>query len=101
MINILIIAFGAGLQDGLNPCIFMASTFLIIQGFWLTSRIGRPHRLRVIFVLTYFISALIFNFGPGQILTLNKDFIFAAKILYFFLGAGVFVLGVLFFKDWL
>jgi len=96
MNDLLAIACGAGLQDGLNPCIFMTCAVFIkvvipakagIHNFsWMAWQ-------RIVFVLVYASSFLEFNFGPAQIFILRKEFIFAAKILYF-------VLGILFLKDW-
>ena len=101
MNDIAMIAFGAGLKDGLNPCIFIACAVFIVQGFLFSSSSIRIIWVRIIFALMYMFGLLVFNFGPGQILTLQKDFIFIAKILYLILGAGAFILGVLFFKDWI
>jgi hypothetical protein len=86
------IGSGAGLQDGLNPCIFMACTVFItlVRTVW----------LRVIFVLIYALGLFEFDFGPAQVLILRKEFIFAAKIIYLVLGVGAFILGMLFLKDW-
>ena len=100
MNDLLIIACGAGLHDGLNPCIFMTCAVFIAYGLCLKKSSLRIGWLRIIFVLVYALSALIFNFGPGQILVDQKNFIFAAKIIYFILGVCSFVSGVLFFKDW-
>jgi len=100
MNDLLFIAFGAGLRDGLNPCIFMTSAAFIAHGLWLRSNSLRAGWLRIIFVLVYASSFLEFNFGPAQIFILRKEFIFAAKILYFVLGVWAFILGILFFKDW-
>ena len=94
------IACGAGLQDGLNPCIFMTCAVFIIHGLWLKRSSLQSGWLRIIFVLAYAVSVLDFNFGPAQIFVFQKNFIFAAKILYFVLGVWAFVLGVLFLKDW-
>jgi hypothetical protein len=101
MNDIAVIALGAGLKDGLNPCIFITCAIFIIQGFWFTTNSLGIFWVRIIFGLVYMLGFLFFNFGPGQILTLQKIFVLSAKILYFVLGAGSFVIGVLFFKDWL
>jgi len=100
MNDLLPIACGAGLRDGLNPCIFMACAVFIAGGFWLKKNSLRVGFLYFIFALSYAAGTLIFNFGPAQILVFQKSFIFAAKVLYFVLGAGSFILGVLFLKDW-
>ncbi|MBF0571525.1 MAG: hypothetical protein HQL12_06585 [Candidatus Omnitrophica bacterium] len=91
---------GAGLRDGLNPCIFMTCAFFITHGLWLKRISLRTGWLRFNFVLVYALGILVFNFGPAQIFVLQKNFIFTAKILYFILGVWAFVAGVLFFKDW-
>jgi len=93
MNDLLFIALGAGLQDGLNPCIFMTCAVFILN----FSQIAWS---RIIFVLVYALSFLEFNFGPAQVFTFQKNFIFTAKILYFVLGIWTFISGVLFFKDW-
>jgi hypothetical protein len=95
-----VIACGAGLQDGLNPCMFMTCAFFIAHGLWLVPRSLRINGLRIIFVLGYALSFLEFNFGHAQILVLRKDFILAAKIIYLIFGAGAFILGLLFLKEW-
>ena len=81
------IACGAGLQDSLNPCIFMTCAVFIIHGLWLKKRSLKSGWLRIIFALVYASSFLEFNFGPAQIFLFHKNFIFTAKILYFVLGA--------------
>ncbi len=100
MNNLLAIACGTGLQDGLNPCIFMTGAVFIAHGLWLKANSLRIGWLRIIFGLVYAAGVLEFNFGPAQIFVFQKEFIFAAKILYFILGIWAFVVGVLFFKDW-
>ncbi len=97
MNDLFFVASGVGLQDGLNPCIFMTCAFFIVHGLWLKAN---SVWLRIIFALVYASGFLVFNFGPAQIFVFRKEFIFAAKILYFGLGAGAFILGILFFKDW-
>jgi hypothetical protein len=101
MNSLLTIACGAGLQDGFSPCVFMSCAVFIAWGLWFSSQALRVTWLRVIFGLAYIAGVFNFNFGPAQILILRKEFIPAAKIFYFVLGAWAFVLGVLFFKDWL
>ena len=96
MNGLLTIACGAGLQDALNPCIFMTCAVFIAHGLWLKAN----DWLRIIFGLVYAAGIFEFNFGPAQIFIFRKEFIFAAKILYLGLGVWAFVLGVLFFKDW-
>lgn len=91
MTDLFFIAFGAGLQDGLNPCIFMTSAVFIALGPWIKKKY---------FVLVYALSTLFFNFGSGQIFVFQKNFVFAAKVIYFILGVWAFILGVLFLKDW-
>ncbi len=106
MNNLLAIACGTGLQDGLNPCIFMAcAVFICYSLFVIPAKAGIHNFSRmcwwpVIFGLAYAAGILAFNFGPAQIFVFQKNFIFAAKIIYFVLGLWAFVLGVLFFKDW-
>lgn len=100
MDNLWTIAGGAGLRDGLNPCIFMTCAVFIAHGFWLKKNSLRIGWLRIIFGLAYAAGALGFNFGPAQIFIFQKNFIFAAKIIYFVLGVCAFVSGILFFKDW-
>ena len=94
------IACGMGLHDSLNPTIFMASAVFIAGGFWLASSGIKMFRLRLIFASAYAFGFLLFTFGPGQLLIFRKEFFFAAKIIYFILGAGAFVLGVVFLRDW-
>jgi hypothetical protein len=94
------IAWGAGLQDGLNPCIFMTCAVFIIHSLWLKRRSLKSGWLRIIFALVYASSSLEFNFGPAQIFLFHKNFIFAVKIFYFVLGVGAFITGILFLKDW-
>jgi hypothetical protein len=103
------ISWGVGLQDGLNPCIFMTCAVFIIHGLWLNGR-GQASPLRssarsiiwfrIVFGLVYVLGTFVFNFGPAQIFIFQKFFILFAKIFYFVLGVGAFVLGVLFFRDW-
>ena len=95
-----IIACGCGIRDGLNPCILMTCAVFMAYGFWFKENAGGMGWLRIVFVLIYTLGILVFNFGPGQVLVFNKNFIFATKIIYFILGGWAFVLGVLFFKDW-
>jgi len=100
MKDLLTIACGAGLQDGLNPCIFMTCAVFIVYGFWLSSSPLPIRQLTITFGLIYILSTLNFNFGPGQIFVLQKSFCFAAKIIYFVLGIVAFILGVLSIKEW-
>ena len=101
MNNLWTIACGIGLQDALNPCIFMTCSVFIAHGLWLKKRSLKSGWLRIIFGLVYAACSLVFNFGPAQIFLFHKNFIFAAKIFYFILGVWAFILGVLFFKDWI
>jgi hypothetical protein len=94
------IAFGSGLRDGLNPCIFMSCAVFICHGLWLKNSSVGLGWLRTVFMLMYALAFFEFNFGPAQMLVLHQGFILAAKIIYFILGIGAFVLGVVFFKDW-
>ena len=94
------IACGLGLQDALNPCIFMTCAVFIIHGLWLKKRSLKSGWPRIVFGLAYAAGVLEFNFGPAQIFLFHKNFIFTAKILYFVLGFGAFVAGILFLKDW-
>ncbi len=91
MKDLFFIAYGAGLQDGLNPCIFMTCAVFIAFGLWIKKEF---------FVLIYALSTLFFNFGPAQIFIFRKEFIFTTKIIYFVLGVWAFILGILFLKDW-
>jgi hypothetical protein len=91
---------GIGLQDGLNPCIFMTCTVFIVYGSWFKRRFQGIFWSRFIFVLVYVLCNLLFNFGPVQVLIFNKYFMFSARVLYFFLGGWAFILGILFLKDW-
>jgi hypothetical protein len=100
MNNLWVIVCGIGLQDSLNPCIFMTCAVFIACGFWLKKRSLPGGWPRIIFGLAYVSSFLEFNFGPAQIFLFHKNFIFAAKILYFVLGVLAFISGALFFKDW-
>jgi hypothetical protein len=74
----------------------MTCAVFIVHGFWLSQK----NWVRIIFALAYALGFLAFNFGPAQVLVFNKGFIFTAKIIYFILGIGSFISGVLFFKDW-
>ena len=94
------IIFGVGLQDGLNPCIFMTCAVFIVYGFWLKANSLRVIWFRIIFGLIYVLGDIAFNFGPFQIFVFQKYPVLFAKILYFVLGIWFFVLGILFFKDW-
>jgi len=96
-----VMACKAGFQDGFNPCVFMACAVLIVQGVWLKWKSLNIGLTRMLFVLVYAASTLIFDFGPFQIVLLQKNFIFAAKAIYFVLGLGALILGIIFFKDWL
>ena len=94
------IVLGVGLQDGLNPCIFMTCAIFILYGLWLKANSVRVIWFRIFFGLAYILGALVFNFGPAQIFVYQKYFIFLDKILYFILGGIVLVLGLLSLKDW-
>ena len=94
------IACGTGLQDGLNPCIFMTCAVFIIHGLWLKRRSLKSGWPRIIFGLAYAAGVLEFNFGRAQIFVFRKEFVFAAKILYLGLSLWAFVAGILFLKDW-
>jgi hypothetical protein len=100
MNDLIFIACGSGLQDGLNPCIFMTCAVFIAYGRWLNSSTLFITCLRVVFVLIYAVGILAFNFGEGPIIVLQKYFVLIARILYFVLGAGTFFTGVLFLKEW-
>jgi hypothetical protein len=95
------IACGAGLNDSLNPFIFMTCAFFIAQGFWFYKGPLRISWFRWAFVLIYVSGFLEFNFGPGQLLIFKKEFLFAARVILFCLSIGTFILGGLFLKDWL
>ena len=100
MKDILIVACGAGLQDGLSPCIFMACAVFLFLGLWFKPSFGNIAWLRIVFSLFYILSSLIFNFGPGQIFILKRNFAYGAKISYLILGVWAFVMGVICLKDW-
>jgi hypothetical protein len=100
MNDLLIIACGAGLHDGLNPCIFMTCAVFIVYRTWVVSSSLRVGWFCFIFALAYVLSVLVFNFGPGQILIDQKNFIFSAKIIYVVFSIVAFIAGVLLFKDW-
>ena len=100
MNNFWTIACGAGLQDGLNPCIFMTCAVFIANGLWLSRRSLPVFWFRIIFVLVYALGDLIFNFGPAQIYIFHNNFIFFDKILYFVLGIWALISGILYFRRW-
>ena len=101
MNDLWLVSLGTGLRDGLNPCIFVTCAVFIVHRFWLGRNALKVGRTDVFFVLTYALGVLLFNFGPAQVLLFNKNFILAAKIIYFVLGLAAFVFGVLFIKDWI
>jgi len=101
MNDLLAIAYGAGLKDGLNPCIFMTCAIVIAHGLWLREKPIKLFFIRFVFCLIYFVGTLVLNFGPGQVIILQKNFVFASKILYFILGLWAFIFGIIFFKEWL
>jgi hypothetical protein len=78
----------------------MTCAVFMAYGFWLKKVSFPMGWVCIVFGLVYALSALVLNFGPGQIFVLQKNFVFAVKLLYFALGAWAFVLGVLFLKDW-
>jgi len=94
------IVLGIGSQDGLNPCIFMTCAVFIIHGFLFKKSSWGIFWLRIIFAMVYAFGFLLFNFGPGQIFVLQTNFILAAKITYFVLGLGAFVVGIVSLRDW-
>jgi len=94
------IACGVGLQDSINPTIFMTCAVFAAASLWLAQSPIRIFWLKVIFVCTYALGFLAFTFGPGQILILRKGFFLAAKVIYAGLSAGAFVLGVIFLREW-
>jgi len=100
MKDLLVIAIGAGLHDGLNPCLLMSSAVFIAYGFLFPSKSYKINFLRFLFLLVYGLSFLIFNFGPAPGFVFQKNFINLSKVLYFLLGVGSFGLGVLSFKEW-
>ena len=100
MSDLLRIAAGAGLQDGFNPCILMTCAVFIVHGIWAPQRPLHLGFLRSLFVLVYVLGTLCFNYGPLEAFLFKKSFVLTVKIIYFLLGAGSFVLGVLFLKDW-
>jgi hypothetical protein len=95
-----IIAWGAGLHDALNPCIFMTCAVFMVYGSWLESGHWNAHKLRGVFACVYALAFFEFNFSTGQLLVFNKHFVFAAKIIYLILGLWSFVLGILALKEW-
>lgn len=100
MKDLLIIACGAGLQDGLNPFNFMTCAVFIAYGNWLAPNFRQIAWVGIVFVFFYALDNLIFNFGPGQIFTLQKNFIFGAKITYFILSVWAFIQGIVYLKEW-
>ncbi|MDE1921391.1 MAG: hypothetical protein KGI24_08105 [Candidatus Omnitrophica bacterium] len=100
MNDLLLIACGAGLRDGLNPCMFMGCALFIIHGLWLKQRFLSLAGSPVVFALVYFLGILFFNFTFGQLFILNKVFILTAQVAYLLLSVWVFVWGALFLKDW-
>lgn len=90
----------AGFHDGLNPCMFMTCAVFIYHELWLRKGSLATGWLSTVFALMYGAGVLAFNFGQGQFLVLQKDFIITAKILYFALGLCAVVSGAFFFKDW-
>lgn len=94
------IAFGAGFQDGLNPCVFIVSSALIVFGLWLKRKNLWSIWLPLIFILTYLSGVLFFNFGPAQFFVFQKQFVLAAKVFYFISGMTAFLLGIVFLKEW-
>jgi len=94
------IVLGVGLQDGLNPCIFMTCAIFILYGLWLKANSVRVIWFRILFGISYLLGDLVFNFGPAQLFVFQKSFIFIDKILYFILGVFVLVFGILSLKDW-
>jgi len=94
------IAVGVGLQDGLNPCIFMSCAVFIAYGLWAKARSLPVFWLRLIFVMVYLLGAAAFNFGPLQVFAFQKIVIIAYKILYLILSVGAFAAGALLLKDW-
>jgi hypothetical protein len=95
-----VIAAGAGLHDGLNPCMFMACAVFILYVLWIRKNALRTGFLCLVFALVYGLCLLIFNFGPAQIVPFNKLFTYIAKILYFIFGLGALIIGLLFLKEW-
>jgi hypothetical protein len=91
----------AGFHDGFNPCMFMTCAVFITHDLWLKKGSLKASSLSLIFAAAYALGSLMFNFGRTQVLVLQKDFIFSAKILYFVLGVWAFVSGAFFFRDWL
>ncbi len=100
MKDLFIVAWGAGLQDGLNPCIFMACALIIFYGQGFVLNFLPVNMFCFIFCLLYVVSCLFLDLGPGQALVLQKNFIFIANVLCVVLSVGVFVLGILYFRDW-
>ncbi len=94
------ITIGVGLQDGLNPCIFIACAVFILLGGWVKPGSSRIFFLRLVFGFVYAFGVFNFNFGPAQVFVFQGLFIFIAKVLYFVLGAGALFLGILTLKDW-
>jgi hypothetical protein len=100
MNDFFLIGCGTGLRDGLNPCAFMTGAVFMAMGLRLGTSVLRLIGLGIFFGLAYIISSVLFDFGPAQKFILQRNFVFAAKIIYFVLGLWSFVLGVLFFKNW-
>lgn len=100
MNDLAIIVLGSGVQGGLNPCIFLSGAFFIVLERWVASDVRQRALFRVIFGMIFLLSSFMFIFGPGQVLTLQKNFISIAKGVCFIFSAGSFVLGVLSIKNW-
>jgi hypothetical protein len=101
MNDFLLIACGAGLHDGLNPCVFMTCAVFIIFRAWAAAGSVRVAWGSFVFVFFYVLSSLFFNFGHGQVFVDQQHFIAAAKIVYGGLSVLTVILGIVFFKDWL
>jgi len=100
MSDLFLIAGGAGLGDGLNPCIFMAAAIFIVCGRLVASSAVFANAWRVLFALAYLLGILFFDFGPGEVVAFQKNFILIAKVLYVLLSIWAFVLGILILKEW-
>ena len=94
------IAWGSGLQDGLNPCVLMTCAVFIALRLWLKCAPDRAFVRCLLFVLVYAGSFFYFTFGPGQVLVLHKQFIFTARLLYLIFSLATGVFGFLFLADW-
>ena len=100
MSDLWMLSWGTGLRDGLSPCMFITCAIFILSMFWFVKNSFKFGPAAIVFVISYALGIMFFNFGPAQLVLYNKYFILVAKLIYFILGLVALVLGVLFLKDW-